>query len=298
MYNSQETQLDPLQKCRDVTDILRVTQHAGWRPDSSIFDWGGWFPFLAQCVRLIPYPYPQVSGTVLKDDRLKSAIELSAKELLKDKKHELNQSGNGNPTSEFDEDEYYEEMLKAQEQRAKRLLIDMRSKISDVLLRVTSWVLYKLLPCFMSGVVAHPAHIEMLKAAAKRAPGAPLIFLPLHRSHLDYILVSFILLNNDIRAPIVAAGDNLRIPFFGSLLRGLGAFFIKRKIDPIAGKKDTVYRAVLHTYMQHALAAGHNVEFFIEGGRTRTGKPCLPKVYIILYILQYILLCLFCYGYT
>lgn len=62
-----------------------------------------------------------------------------------------------------------------------------------------------------------------------------------------------------------------------ALLRGLGAFFIKRKIDPVAGKKDIVYRAVLHTYMQHALSAGHNVEFFIEGGRTRTGKPCMPK---------------------
>lgn len=48
-------------------------------------------------------------------------------------------------------------------------------------------------------------------------------------------------------------------------------------MDPIVGKKDIVYRAVLHTYMQHALAAGHNVEFFIEGGRTRTGKPCMPK---------------------
>lgn len=62
-----------------------------------------------------------------------------------------------------------------------------------------------------------------------------------------------------------------------ALLRGLGAFFIKRKIDPVAGKKDIVYRALLHTYMQHALAAGHNIEFFIEGGRTRTGKPCMPK---------------------
>lgn len=69
-----------------------------------------------------------------------------------------------------------------------------------------------------------------------------------------------------------------------ALLRGLGAFFIKRKIDPIAGKKDFVYRALLQTYMQYALAAGHNVEFFIEGGRTRTGKPCMPKVSLPLII--------------
>lgn len=71
-----------------------------------------------------------------------------------------------------------------------------------------------------------------------------------------------------------------------ALLRGLGAFFIKRKIDPVAGKKDIVYRAVLHTYMQHALSAGHHLEFFIEGGRTRTGKPCMPKSGILSVIID------------
>lgn len=272
----QEVQLDPVERRRDVKDILRITQHAGWRPDSTMFDWGGWFPFLAQCVRLKKFAYPQVSGAVIGSERLRDAIEQAAKEAVSEKKQMLRETDTTDDT--FDEHSYYVEMLKKHEQRAKRLIWDMRSKLSDVLLRITSWVLYKLLPCFLSGVVAHPAQVEMLKAAAAKAPKAPLIFLPLHRSHLDYILVSFILLNNDIRSPIVAAGNNLRIPFFGSLLRGLGAFFIKRKIDPVVGKKDVVYRAVLHTYMQQALKADHNVEFFIEGGRTRTGKPCMPKV--------------------
>ena len=45
--------------------------------------------------------------------------------------------------------------------------------------------------------------------------GVPLIYLPLHKSHLDYVLVTFLLWNIDIRAPYVAAGDNLDIPFFG-----------------------------------------------------------------------------------
>lgn len=201
--------------------------------------------------------------------RLRDAIETAAREDVSEKRE---------TDDTIDESSYYTEMIRKHEKRAKRLIFDMRSKLSDMLLRITSWVLYKLLPCFLSGVVAHPAQVEMLKAAAAKAPNAPLIFLPLHRSHLDYILVSFILLNNDIRSPIVAAGNNLQIPFFGSLLRGLGAFFIKRKIDPVVGKKDVVYRAVLHTYMQQALQGGHNVEFFIEGGRTRTGKPCMPKV--------------------
>lgn len=77
----------------------------------------------------------------------------------------------------------------------------------------TNWVMYKLLPCFMSSIVVHPGQIEMLKKASDS--GLPMIFIPLHKSHLDYILVTFILLNNNIKAPLVAAGDNLRIPFFG-----------------------------------------------------------------------------------
>lgn len=213
--NLQTQQLRPIDAQRDVVDILRVTKYAGWRPDSSIFDWSVWFPYLAQCLRLYRFSYPQVSGSVIKDERLKQAIEVSVRKTLDERRQEL-YSGDGKEVdNDFDEDAEYTKILKQHNVRAKRLLIDMRSKISDKLLRFVSWIMYTVLPCFMSGVVTHPAHIEMLKKASETSPGVPMIFLPLHRSHLDYILVSFILLNNDIRAPIVAAGDNLRIPFFG-----------------------------------------------------------------------------------
>ncbi|XP_031639080.1 glycerol-3-phosphate acyltransferase 1, mitochondrial isoform X2 [Contarinia nasturtii] len=257
---------------QDVINILRVGTYnkSLTKENGTFFNWiQSWFPFMVHCLRLTRFPLPQVADSVLKDDRLKNAIKISVEKTVEELKT--------NAGNDFDEDWQYEKTLKENKQRAQRLLLDMRSKISDRLLRFASLVIFKLLPSFMSGVIAHPAHIDMLKKTAAASPNVPLIFLPLHRSHLDYILVSFILYNNEIRAPIVAAGDNLRIPFFGALLRGLGAFFIKRKIDPVAGKKDIVYRAVLHTYMQHALAAHHNVEFFIEGGRTRTGKPCMPK---------------------
>lgn len=201
-----------------------------------------------------------------------------------------------------DEDKYYEEILKKLTDKTYRLLVDMRCTLSDTLLRLTSYVLYKLLPCFLSGVVSHPAQIEMIKLAQEKMPKTPLVFLPLHRSHLDYILVTFILLNNEIRCPQVAAGDNLNIPVFGLvskehtkmkssnhntrfnfsyLLRGLGAFYIKRKIDAADGKKDYIYRSLLQTYLQESIVAGHNIECFIEGGRTRTGKPNMPKVSVI-----------------
>lgn len=284
--------MDPAQRRRDVKDILRITQYAGWRPNSTIFDWGVWCPFLAQCVRLVKYPYPQVSGTVLEDERLQAAIEQASKEAVEEKKQQLKDNQNtdnissSSSTDKFDENSFYIEMLKKNEKRAKRLVMDMRSTLSNFVLRIASWLLYKLIPLFLSGVVAHPAQVKMLKAAAEKAQGAPLIFLPLHRSHLDYLMVSFILLNNDIRSPLVAAGNNLRIPFFGSFLRYCGAFFIKRKVDPIVGKKDHIYRAILHTYMQNSLLAGHNMEFFIEGGRTRTGKPLMPKNGVLSVILD------------
>ncbi|XP_035780299.1 glycerol-3-phosphate acyltransferase 1, mitochondrial-like isoform X2 [Anopheles albimanus] len=271
-------QLDQNQRRRHAIDILRVTTHAGPHYAATTgagpFDWGVWCTHLAQAVRVKRFPYPQVAGAVLPDERVLEALETTAKEATNEKRSELGLAEND---ESFDEDSYYNEIYHRQERRAQKILIGMRSKISNLVLRITSWVLYKLLPCFMSGVAAHPAQVEMIKRAIEKNPDIPLIFLPLHRSHLDYIMVSFILLNNDIKCPLVAGGDNLRIPVFGSILRYDGAFFIKRKIDPLTGKKDHVYRAILHTYLQKCLTAGHNVEFFIEGGRTRTGKPCMPK---------------------
>lgn len=82
---------------------------------------------------------------------------------------------------------------------------------------------------------------------------------------------------NNIKPPLVAAGDNLLIPLFGNLMRGLGAFFIKRRLDHKCGKKDHVYRAVLHSYMTENLKEGNSLEFFIEGGRSRSGKSLQPK---------------------
>lgn len=201
---------------QDVINILRVGTYNKSRSASSssnsFFNWNAWFPFLTHVSRLHRYPYPQVADLVLKDDRLKNAIELSVTKALDERRNSKSEEDQEN---DFDEDEQYEKIKKNHQKRTKALLVDMRSKISDFLLRLASLVLFKLLPSFMSGVVTPPSHIEMLKKVAANSPNVPLIFLPLHRSHLDYIMVSFILHNNEIRAPIVAAGDNLRIPFFG-----------------------------------------------------------------------------------
>lgn len=207
------------------------------------------------------YKYNDCSINVLDHGRVQKAIEMAAKE---EKEEE-----------ELSEVEfsvlYYKHRL-----RAKRILMLMKSAISTFLLKMSGWVMFKLLNRMLKSIQIHKGQIENLKHISKNNNN-PIIYLPLHRSHLDYILLSFILYINDLRIPLVAAGDNLMIPFFGNLLRNLGAFFIKRKLDLRNGKKDFVYRSILHTYMAESLREGHSIEFFIEGGRSRTGKSCLPK---------------------
>uniref|UniRef100_A0A1L8DYV3 Putative dihydroxyactetone-phosphate acyltransferase dhapat n=1 Tax=Nyssomyia neivai TaxID=330878 RepID=A0A1L8DYV3_9DIPT len=274
-----KNQFDAVDRRRDVIDVLRTTRHVNQGPNKSWWSWATYFPILAQCLSVHKYNFPEKSSEVLKDQRVLDAIEQATIEEVREERQAAEAQGR-----EFSDTESYTKMLEKQNKRARKVMMDMRAKMSNVLLQITSWIIYKLLPCFLTGAVAHPAQIEMLKAASQR--NIPLIFLPLHRSHLDYILVTFMLLNNDLRCPVIAAGNNLRIPFFGEALRGLGAFYIKRKIDPVTGKKDIVYRAILNAYLQHSLKAGHNGEFFIEGGRTRTGKPCIPKGGILSVIVE------------
>ena len=102
---------------------------------------------------------------------------------------------------------------------------------------------------------------------------ANLVLLPSHKSHVDYILLSQVLHRAGFPAPIIAAGDNLDFFPMGSLLRRGGAFFIRRKFQG-----DKLYAAVVDAYMRRILKNGYPIEFFLEGGRSRTGKLLAPKV--------------------
>lgn len=159
--------------------------------------------------------------------------------------------------------------------RAACIFERMRASISTSLLRVAVWFMHRIMSRMLTGVYVPRGQIDMIKRASEL--NVPMVYLPLHRSHLDYILVTYLLYLNDMRLPLVAAGDNLLIPLFGQLLRGLGGFFIKRRLDFKDGRKDHVYRAVLKEYMREILMANHSLEFFLEGGRSRTGKTRLPK---------------------
>ena len=114
----------------------------------------------------------------------------------------------------------------------------------------------------------------------------PLIFMPTHRSYVDFMLVSYILFSFSIKVPqIVAAEDFLSMALIPLLLRGSGAFFIRRK----KSEYPDLYNAILYEYIQSLLIDQNWLEFFIEGTRSRYGKTLAPKYGILSIILDAVL---------
>jgi glycerol-3-phosphate O-acyltransferase len=110
-------------------------------------------------------------------------------------------------------------------------------------------------------------HIQGLERLRPWAENHALVYVPSHRSHIDYLLLSYVLHHGGLMIPHIAAGDNLDLPVVGGLLRRSGAFFLRRSF-----RDDPIYAAVFAEYLMRVFARGHSVEYFIEGGRTRTGR--------------------------
>uniref|UniRef100_K1PMP0 Glycerol-3-phosphate acyltransferase 1, mitochondrial n=1 Tax=Magallana gigas TaxID=29159 RepID=K1PMP0_MAGGI len=130
------------------------------------------------------------------------------------------------------------------EKRAQRIVEVMKSTMTGRLTGFVAWILTKIFPNLLRAILVHKGQIDVIKRASER--GLPMIYLPLHRSHLDYVLMTFIFWHYKIKTPYVAAGINLNIPVFGPIMKSLGGFFIRRKLDKKNGKKDMVYRSILH----------------------------------------------------
>jgi glycerol-3-phosphate O-acyltransferase len=103
-----------------------------------------------------------------------------------------------------------------------------------------------------------------------------IIYVPCHRSHIDYLLASYLLYNNGMVPPHVAAGVNLNLPLVGRLLRRGGAFFLRRSFHT-----HKLYSAVFNEYLSSIQAQGTSIEYFIEGTRSRTGRLLPPKAGMI-----------------
>ena len=206
--------------------------------------------------------YPDVTSSVLASPRVLTALQITAEQVI---------SGSGVNNI----DGSISRQLKVLKKESARILKSMKASVSPLFISMTAWFLTRFLSHFIQSVQVCRGQMMMIKKAQEKQ--VPMIYLPLHRSHLDYILVTLILWHYDVRAPHVAAGDNMDIPVFNLLMRALGGFFIRRKLDPKRGVKDVLYRSILNEYMSFLLKNGEGLEFFIEGGRTRSGRSLDPK---------------------
>jgi len=161
-------------------------------------------------------------------------------------------------------------------EQASTLLHRIRGKTSGVVILLMRWFLVPIFQRIFTGI-----HIEGIDRARDAMREHPLLLLPNHRSHFDYLLLSYVLYTEHLPLPYIAAGENLNFFPMGFFLRRAGAFFIRRR-----SQRDPLYKFVLERYITYLLKQGHLIEFFIEGGRSRSGLALHPRVGLLKYVVQ------------
>ncbi|MBO6258238.1 MAG: glycerol-3-phosphate 1-O-acyltransferase PlsB [Succinivibrio sp.] len=148
--------------------------------------------------------------------------------------------------------------------------------IYNVMVADTRYPLLKFLNRIISCIWNHIYHGQTIMGADKVRQlvqnGYEIIYIPCHRSHMDYILLSYVIFHEGLPIPQIASGDNLNFFPVGPLIRRCGSYFIRRKM-----KGDDFYITLFSEYLSILFERGYATEFFIEGGRSRTGRTLPPK---------------------
>ena len=151
--------------------------------------------------------------------------------------------------------------------RADRYAHEIAADYSPPFVRSVSFLLASFWNKLYDGITMH--HFDTLRA---NAPGHEIVYVPCHRSHADYVLMSFQLHQSGVVVPHISAGDNLNLPVLGPLLRRGGAFFQRRSF-----KGNALYSVIFKEYLAQLIDRGVPLEYFIEGTRSRTGRLLTPR---------------------
>ncbi len=154
------------------------------------------------------------------------------------------------------------------EKKAQRYAMEIAADYSPRWVRQAARVLTWFWNRIYDGIDMH--HFERLRSAATNSE---IIYVPCHRSHIDYLLLSYLLYCNGLAPPHIAAGVNLNLPLVGAFLRRGGAFFLRRSF-----RNNRLYAAVFSEYVSTIHNKGVSIEYFLEGTRSRTGKLLKPRL--------------------
>ncbi|CBX93981.1 hypothetical protein IAQ61_003853 [Plenodomus lingam] len=174
-----------------------------------------------------------------------------------------------------------ESLMEVSEDWTDKMICKMESK---AFIRGAYYLATQLLTrAYHQGVHVSSEEVLRLRAIAEQAAKDKhsIIFLPCHRSHVDYVSLQVICYRLGLALPTVVAGDNLNFPVVGSFLQHAGAMWIRRSFGD-----DQLYITLVQAYIDTLLQNGYNLECFVEGGRSRTGKLLPPKFGILSYMLD------------
>ncbi len=168
--------------------------------------------------------------------------------------------------------------VKQVQKKASDYIEEIASNYSMTWIKVFDFSLRFILNALFEGMIIDEKGLAQVKKMSKKGR---LILIPCHKSHLDYLIISYIFFHRNMPCPQIVAGKNLSFWPIGTIFKGGGAFFIRRSF-----KGKPLYKKVLTEYVYRILQEGYNIEVFIEGGRSRTGKLLMPKMGFISIIMD------------
>ncbi|WP_372881236.1 glycerol-3-phosphate 1-O-acyltransferase PlsB [Psychromonas sp.] len=163
------------------------------------------------------------------------------------------------------------------EQHCRTYLLEISAHFSYPFLRVFRFILKWVWHYIYQGIEVN--HAEAVRQVNQS--GAEIIYMPCHRSHMDYLLLSYLLFEQGLMPPHVAAGVNLNFFPAGPVFRRCGGFFLRRSF-----KGAPLYTAVFNAYFSLLFKQGYPIEFFCEAGRSRSGRLLPPKTGLLATSLQ------------
>jgi glycerol-3-phosphate O-acyltransferase len=172
-------------------------------------------------------------------------------------------------------------LLEVSDKMVDEMICKMESK---TFIRSAYYLVTQLLTrAYHQGIHVSSEEILRLRQVAEKAAEKKqsIIFLPSHRSHVDYVSLQILCYRMGLTLPVVIAGDNLNFPLVGPFLQNAGAMWIRRSFG-----EDQLYSTVVQSYVDTLLQNGYNFECFIEGGRSRTGKLLGPKFGILRFLCE------------
>jgi glycerol-3-phosphate O-acyltransferase len=166
--------------------------------------------------------------------------------------------------------------VKRMQQRTKRYLKEIAAQHSPYVIDLVNHVTQILIRTAHQSVDYSSTELREVFALGE---SDPLVFLPSHKSNFDHLVLQHVLFENGLPLNHTAGGINMNFFLVGPLLRRSGIFFIRREF-----KKNEPYKFVLRQYLDYLLEKRFALEWYIEGGRSRTGKLREPRLGLLSYV--------------